>query len=344
MNLRILLVLFLLPVSLLAGEAEAWKAVLALEAGPSLAREIQTREAARKIVLEHLAKQETALRAYLKAHPKGAHVLDAHLRLARLYATRSDFSGNAADFDTAIRLLERVIQTAPAESRADVDFTRIGLYMRRIATPVDLACDDLYDHAIAFQQRYPDDRRVAPLLVEVATLFDAEPRRKKNLLQRAHMAARTPEVRARIEDDMHRLALLGQPLPLHGTTADGKAIDLADYRGKVVLLYFFASWSAPGVAGLESVQIMRKSFVGEQFVTLGISLDSADETLQELLRTHNVTWPVIQEKEGWKSPLIRGFHLNALPSFWLIDRKGALRSLNARVGGEMLVKELLQEP
>ncbi|MEI8234571.1 MAG: TlpA disulfide reductase family protein [Verrucomicrobiota bacterium] len=352
MNLcRLVPLLFLMAAlaaaPVLAGEAEAdWQAVLALEAGPP-AKEIHSREEARALVLAHLARQEGSLRAYLQAHPAGLHTVDAQLRLARLYGTRCDFSGNPADFATALRVLEEAFRTAPMDRRADLDFTRITLSMHRIASPGapggDPECERLAAQAAAFQERYPGDRRIGALLAEVATLFDAQPRRKEELLRQALAAARTPEVRARVEDDLHRLSLLGQPLSVRGVTADGVETGLGQYRGRVVLLYFFASWSPPGMAGLDSLEALRKPFAGEPLEVLGVSLDTSREALRTALHARGITWPVLFEEKGWKSPLVRGLSLNALPAFWVIDRRGVLRSLNARVDGVALLRELLKE-
>jgi peroxiredoxin len=344
--------LFLLLFALLAaapafaGDPEAdWQAVLALEAGPST-KEIHSRDEARAVTLAYLARQEASLRAYLQAYPSGSHAVDAQLRLARLYGTRSDFSGNPADFATALRILDDAFQTAPVERRADFDFARITLSMRRITSPGgpgDPECERLAAQVAAFQDRYPGERRIGPLLAEVATLFDAQPQRKEELLRQALAAARTAELRARVEDDLHRLSLLGQPISVRGVTAEGKGIDLAQYQGRVVLLYFFAGWSAPSMAGLDTLDALRKPFAGQPVEVVGVSLDSSREALQTVLRERGIAWPVLWEERGWKSPLVRGLSLNALPAFWVIDRRGVLRSLNARVDGETLVGRLLQE-
>ncbi|MDD5350847.1 MAG: TlpA disulfide reductase family protein [Chthoniobacteraceae bacterium] len=352
MNLRRppLLLVLLMPLLALAPARAAddetdWQAVQALEAGPSV-KEIRSREEARAVTLAHLARQETSLRAYLQAHATGSHALDARLRLARLYATRSDFSGKPEDFATALRILDEAFQTAPVERRADIDFSRIALSMRRVAgmqAPGGAECERLAAQAAAFQERYPGERRVGALFAEVATLFDAQPRRKEDLLRQALAAARTPELRARVEDDLHRLSLLGQPVAVRGVSVDGKAIDLGQYRGRVVLVYFFASWSAPAVAGLDTLEAMRKPFAGQPLEVVGVSLDSSRDALATLLRGRGITWPVAFEEKGWKSPLVRGLSINALPAFWVIDRRGVLRSLNARADGEELVRQLLAE-
>ena len=76
---------------------------------------------------------------------------------------------------------------------------------------------------------------------------------------------------------------------------------------------------------------------------IGISLDPTPEALAVTLKARNVTWPVIFDGKGWKSPLVRSLSLNALPTLWIVDRQGCLRTLNAKTESEALVRELLKE-
>ncbi len=335
-----------LPLAALAqatDRAEAdWNAVLALEAGPQQT-EIRTREQARTVTLAHLEKQETGLRNFLRDHPGSPQVVDAQLRLARLLSTRSDLTGKIAFYDSAQRLLTNALVTAPEERRADLAFARIALAMRRMMLPTDREREALTDQMNAFQTSYPNDRRVAALITEIATLFDDQPRRKQALLNQALAATHTPELHARIEDDLRRLAFLGRPIEVRGTTASGAEIDLARFRGKVTLVYFFASWSPQSLAGIAEVEYLRQTFAQKPVEVIGVSLDSTPEALAAALKPRKIDWPIIFDGKGWKSPLVRSLSLNALPTLWIVDRNGNLRTLNAKTESEALVRELLQE-
>ena len=347
-----LLALLLLPLAVaaqnpaLVDNTEAdWQAMLALETGPrQMSAEPRSREQARTVALGHLARQEAALRAFLQQHPASSHTVDARLRLARLLATRSDLTGNATEFEAALRLLASAVPSAPEERRADLEFARIALTMHRLGIPSDRDRDALESQILAFQAHYPGDRRVAPALAEIAALFDAQPRHKEELLRRALAAAQTPEVRARIDDDLRRLALLGRPIAVRGTAAGGMEIDLANLRGRVVLVYFFAGWSAPSIAGLDEVEYLRATFAREKIEVIGVSLDPTRAALDALMKARKISWPVIFDGNGWKGPLVRSLGINALPTLWIVDRRGNLRTLNARTESEALVRELLKEP
>ncbi len=335
------------PASWAGSDAEAdWQAVVALDAGPK--DPIASREDARKVALEFLVRQEAALREFLEKHPADAHAVEAQLRLAHLLATRSDLIGNAAPYEAALQLLDAALKTAPEERRADLAFARIALAMHRAALPTDADRVALTTQMIAFQKHYPNDRRLAELMAEIATLYDNQPKHKEILLKQAFQAARTDETRARISDDLKRLALLGRPVTVQGATAEGLAVDAAQFRGKVVLVYFFAGWSPPSLAGFQEVAYLRKTFSAQQLGIIGVSLDPTREALASTLKDREKTGTglngqVIWDGKVWESPLVRGLGINALPTLWILDKRGNLRTLNAQTESETLVRSLLKE-
>ena len=318
-----------------------WKAVQVLKTGPQTP--IASRDEARKVGLAYLAKQEDALRSYLSRHPGAAHTVDAQLRLAHLLAIRSDLLEKPAPYEAAVRLLDDAAKTAPEPRRADVAFAKIALAMGRIGVPTDADREMLTTRINLFQRHYPSDRRIAPLLAEVATLYDTQPHHKREILKQALEAARTEELRARITDDMKRLELLGRPVTVAGATAGGVPVDVADQQGKVVLVYFFASWSPPSVAGLDEVAYLKKTFRPAQLEAVGVSLDPTKEALEAVTKAHAIDWPVIWDGHGWDSPLVRKLAINALPTLWILDKHGNLRTLNAKTDSEGTVRMLIKE-
>lgn len=324
-----------------ASEQADWKAVVELDGGPQIT--ITSREQARKVGLEHLAKREEVLRAYLARHNDGVHTADVQLRLVFLLASRGDLLEKPEPYDAATRLLDEAAKTAPEARQADFAFAKITLAMRRIAIATDADREFLKSRLDAFQRRFPSDRRLGPLIVEIATLYDTQPHHKRDLLHRALEMARTEELRARILDDLKRLEFLGQPVAVTGTTSDGTKIDIAGMRGKVVLVYFFAGWSAPSIAGLDEVAYLRRTFPPQSLAAVGVNLDSTKEDLQTLCQKHAIDWPVIWESQSWESPLVRSLAVNALPTLWILDKHGNLRTLNARTESEGLVRSLLKE-
>ncbi len=333
--------LVILIPSVFAGSAgDDWEKVIALDAGPL--GELKSRELARTVTLQHLAKQEAALGDFLKNHADDPRVLNARLRLAHLLATRGDLQPKPGDTEAARKILDDIEKNpaTPKERVADATFGKISIYMQSRREPDDAERESLLGQARQFQVKWPGDKRLAPLLAEIATLFDAQPKKKESLLRDALPLAENPDLKKRIEDDLKRIAMLGQPVELKFTATDGRAVNIADFRGKVVIVYFFANWSPPSLMGLTPMRELSRQ-PGVQ--TIGISLDETKIPLEENLKRFKIDWPVFFDGKGWESPLIRSLGINALPTVWLLDRKGNLRTLNARRDVEGGIRQLRGE-
>ena len=326
----------------LAGDAEGdWKGIVALDAGPQ--EQPQTAEAARAMVLAHLAKQERALRAFLAAHPRDARIFETRLRLARLLQIRGDFEESEKLRAEGKQLLGELEKTATPAQRVELDFSKVSRLMRNLRQVTSARRDELLAAARKFQADHPGDRRIAALLAEVAILFDALPKTKEALLSEAQLLAADDELKGRIADDLKRVRLLGEEVPLAFTSAQGREIKIADLHGQPVLVVFFAAFSPPSLAAITSVQRGVAELPRGSVQVLGVDLDERRETLDAVLKSRAVTWPVAFDGKGWESPLVRGLGINALPTVWLLDARGRLRSLNALENPAAQIRQLLGE-
>ncbi len=336
-----LLLFVVAPAAALASADAEWRAIEALDAGPRTPP--ASREEVRSAGLAYVAGQEEALRRFMARYPDDVRGVDARLRLARLLVVRSDLAEDPRAFQSALELLDATRRIAPEARRADVEFAKIAIVMQRARFPTPAERDELTAGMLAFQKGHPNDRRVAPLMAEIANLYDDQPRRKEAFLKEALRVAQSDDLRARVSDDLKRLSFLGHPVRLRGATAKGEEVDLAALRGKVVLVYFYATWSPPSMGGLEEVGFVRRQFPPGAVEIIGVSLDPTREALEGGLRAGSIGWPVIWEQQGWESPLIRSLALNALPTLWVFDKQGRLRALNAKGEIAPLVQKLLRE-
>ena len=321
--------------------AEDWQAVVALDAGP--AQHPQTAEAAGTIVVTHLAKQEKALRTFLAAHPEDSHVFEANLRLSRLLQIRADFEQSEKLRVEAANLLESLEKTATPEQRTELEFSKVTHLMRGLHRDNPAQCQALLDAARRFQAAYPTDRRVAPLLAEIATLYDNKPELKESLLEDALAAVRESDVKARIQDDLKRVRLFGQLVPLKFTSIQGKDITLDDYAGRPVFVIFFGQFSSESMTAVDKLRTEVAQLPAGAVEVLGIDLDVKREMVLETLKTRRLSWPTAYDGKGWDSPLARNLGINMVPTVWLLDGHGRLRSLNALPGAATLARQLLRE-
>jgi peroxiredoxin len=336
-----LLFMCAMPGRLLAGADDEWQRIEALESAPG--EKFTSREEARVVALRRLAKQESALRAFSAAHPEDARSLDAQLRLARVLAVRGDLEPSTEASAASRAILAKLEKTAPAERRADVAFARISLRMRNFATADSAARESLLSQARSFQRGFPGDRRIAALLTEVSTLFDDAPEMKGALLREASRLTTDPELTGRIADDMERLAMLGKPLAMRFPPESGRGFDVAHYRGKLVVICWFADWSPPAMLAVRGVRDALAGFSRNQVQPIGISLDHDRTVLARNMESLKLDWPVAFDGKGWESPLARDYRINALPTVWVLDREGKLRTLNVPGNLGAVLERMLRE-
>ena len=119
---------------------------------------------------------------------------------------------------------------------------------------------------------------------------------------------------------------------------------LSQQKEKVVLIDFFATWCPPCREEMPNLKNIRSSHPEGSFELISISLDSEREKLETFIREQELTWHFAFSGEGWNDSNAKLYHVNSIPSIWLVDKKGILRYFDVR--GEELaetVKKLILE-
>lgn len=138
-----------------------------------------------------------------------------------------------------------------------------------------------------------------------------------------------------------RLDLPGKEMKIEGKTVDGKPFDWKSYRGKVVLVDYWATWCGPCVAELPNVKRYHELYKDKGFDVVGISLDSERETLVNFLDEQKLPWVCLfQDGAGWDHPAATYYGITAIPQAILVDKQGKVVKLEVR--GEVLGEELRQ--
>lgn len=128
---------------------------------------------------------------------------------------------------------------------------------------------------------------------------------------------------------------IGQPAPDFSTVSiDNKPVKLSDYKGKYVMLDFWASWCGPCRQENPNVVKQYAAFHSKGLNILGLSLDTSKTNWQQAITADKITWAQASDMKNFEGPTERLYHIEAIPSNFIIDPKGIIIAKNLR--GEAL--------
>jgi peroxiredoxin len=149
------------------------------------------------------------------------------------------------------------------------------------------------------------------------------------------------------------LGWIGQAPPeLEGKDLEGQPVSLTDYKGKVVLLDFWATWCRPCLAAMPELLEVYERYHDQGFEIIGISLDADEESLRAYLQQQKLPWRQVWDNQGmpgtqnpFGGPNTRKFDLSGIPATFLIDRDGKIaRSGLSGQGLRQAVSRVLSRP
>ena len=120
---------------------------------------------------------------------------------------------------------------------------------------------------------------------------------------------------------------------------NGKKISLSDFKGKVVLLNFWATWCDPCKAEMPSLNNLYAAFKNEGFVVLAVSIDPSEKPVKSFVSEKGVSFPVLMDPE--KEVYFDQYAVFAMPTSFLIDRKGMIaeKFMGERVWDSQEIKD-----
>jgi peroxiredoxin len=114
----------------------------------------------------------------------------------------------------------------------------------------------------------------------------------------------------------------GPPPPLALKDLDGRQHRLADYRGKVVLINFWATWCGPCRAEMPSIQELKGKLAGRPFVVLAVNLDEPESRIRKFLTQMKLDFPILLDPDR---NVAKGWNARILPATFIVGPDGRVR-------------------
>ncbi len=105
----------------------------------------------------------------------------------------------------------------------------------------------------------------------------------------------------------------------------GSTLSLAQYKGQVVMLNFWASWCGPCRQEMPLLENIYKKYNKMGFTLIGVNVEPDSKAADDWLKQTPVSFPVIYDKE---SQVSKAYDVSGMPSTVIIDRKGNIRELH----------------
>jgi len=130
-----------------------------------------------------------------------------------------------------------------------------------------------------------------------------------------------------------RIEAVGRPARFAGDGLDGSPVDTAQYRGKVVLVHYWATWCDACCAEMPRLAAAREKFGGKGFEVVGVNIDTDVQKAVAKAKQLRMDWPQIQDKGGLDGDVAAQFGIVILPTMMLLDESGKVLHRNLQANG-----------
>lgn len=303
--------------------------------------------------LERLDKEIVAAKPaeQSKLHARRADLLERMVATAppadrtlwiKQYAETVAAAVQAGAFPDGVARLQKLLESVPQEKDAAelVPYVKFRLMTAQYHLGFSQPDADLEkvhrEHQEQLQQfvhDYPQSPDAAEAMLQLAISAELAGKTNEALDWFRRIAKDFPDsdLRAKAQGAQRRLEAVGKPLPLAGKTLDGRSLDLASLKGKVVLVHYWATWAEPCLADLATIKALFAKYGNQGFVPVGVNLDGDPKQALEYVRQQRLAWPHLYEAGGLDSPLASQLGVLTLPTMLLIGKDGRVvhRNLSA---------------
>ncbi|WP_435009941.1 TlpA family protein disulfide reductase [Tundrisphaera lichenicola] len=262
---------------------------------------------------------------YLSKNPKADDIDQAYMKIFDKVIEHDWFADNEA---VARKYLAEHPE-GPVKSLAQIVGTmaraQAGKYQEALAI-----FDDLMSGLGGAEQEEFAAQFADTLATSALTAGENEVARRVYLSLLRKYGGESPNLAQRIKDEIARIDRVGTSAP-SVTVRDlvGATVRLDDYRGKYVLVDFWATWCAPCVIELPRLQAAYAKYQGKGFEIVSVSLDETPTAVLDFVKARKLPWRQVHNATA-DGDLVEAFGVKNIPATFLIDPGGKIIRLELR--------------
>jgi tetratricopeptide (TPR) repeat protein len=280
--------------------------------------------------------------AYKKRFPDGANVGEVTYEEAKACFYLSRYSDRKKeDLETGAQLALKAIEIDPKVEAAAKARGLLIQYYKMYGK-----YDEVIQQAQAIVADFPESADAPLALRYIAEAYETMKKDKEATEAYEKLAKDYPECDhgKRAAGVLAARKLKGSVLELAFTSTAGEAVDVKTFKGRVVLVYFWASTDRSSISNLAAIASVEKYLHDRGLTVLGVSLDTDRAALDDCLKKYGVLWPTHNDGKKWNNELVLRFGVTAMPMTILVDRTGKVREMGL-LGNNLIeaIKTLIDE-
>jgi len=269
-------------------------------------------------------------------HPKAAEARALEFKLLTVAAERYGDTNQTARLEA----LQTQRLNDPKITPDERYHVRLGM-TKRLLDGLPATMTDAEKSLAELRHDFPE--RPEPSQWSLMLASDQSPEKAQAVAKEILAGSAPEEIKAQAKGILARMDALGKPVAIQFAALDGRDVDLAKLKGKVVLIDFWATWCSPCVGEIPHVKEAYEKLHAKGFEIVGISFDEKEDALRDFIKDKEMAWPQYFDGKGWGNKFGQQYGINSIPAMWLVDKKGNLRDMEARGALEEKVAKLLAE-
>lgn len=192
-------------------------------------------------------------------------------------------------------------------------------------------------------KEHPDRTELWQQMYTIASSYVDKEEKKRLLNEIVRAKGPDEETIARAKGLLKSVGAVGNPLELAFTALDGRLVDVQKMKGKVVLIDFWAAWCGPCITSLPELVALHEKLKDQGLEIVGINMDRQQRDMEQVVGRFRMPWPQYFDGKRWGNKFALEYGVSSIPSMWLVDKKGILRTMEAREDLEQKITKLLEE-